>query len=429
MAQTKEALVRNRIWMFLILTFSCAQLLPAQAQSKISTIEEILKLPEEQIDIGFASLVMAKEFYPNLNIEFFLYAFDYMAQRFNHYFGHLKSPEDRVRALNSYLYRKGVWNDSITFSYDDDDLHTTRLSNKFINGYIATKKGSCITMPLLYVILGERLGWPIHPVRSAKHFFIRYLNDQSVPNFQENIEATNGGGYLSNKQYQEDVLIPEKAIKNGVFLKTLPKKEYLASLLLTNANEYIASKNIDKAKQYLLLAMKYDSTFSSAYWNYGLIHFAIAREIEEKMENEQQAAITYFQALEIGDRNAQSYAPITPKTEPVNNPVSEIISKPPQPFEFERVDVFSQDRDRIPQPPATNPKANPQRHVPSYSNDLQQTLMDIEREYAPSILANLDIYRKYRNKAEELGVVREFPTKFFLKQAESIKKFKEKGGY
>jgi hypothetical protein len=109
--------------------------------------------------------------------------------------------------------------------------------------------------------------------------------------------------------------------------------------------------------------------------------------------------------------------------------LNEIIPKPPQPFEFEKVDLFSHNKEKVPQPPAPTPQANPQQHVPNYSNDLQQTLMDIERQYAPSILANLDIYRKYRNRAEELGIVREFPTKFFLKQAESIKKFKEKGGY
>ncbi len=342
--------MRNGIWKFLILTFSCAQFLSAQEQSKIPTIEEILELPEDRIDVGYSSLILAKEFYPNLNIEFFLYAFDYMARRFDHFFGHLKSPDDQIRALNTYLYRKGVWNDSITFSYDDDDLHTTQLSNKFINGYIATKKGSCITMPMLYVILGERLGWAIHPVRSASHFFARYLSDPPVAGFQENIEATNGGGYISNKQYQEDTLIPEKAVKNGVFLRTLTKKEYLASLLLTNANEYIARKEIEKAKHYLLLAIKYDSTFSSAYRNYALIHFASAREIEKKMENEQEAAITYFQALELSHGNTQSHLPITPNTKSANNPLNDIMPKPPQPFEFEKFDLFSLHKEKALQP-------------------------------------------------------------------------------
>lgn len=160
-----------------------------------------------------------------------------------------------------------------------------------------------------------------------------------------------------------------------------------------------------------------------------MIHFAIAREIEIKMENEQEVAIAYFQALELSRRNAQNYVPITHSTKPANNPLDEIMPKPPQSFEFERVDLFSINKEEAQQLPAPTPPANLQQHAPNYSNDLQQTLMDIERQYAPSILANLDIYRKYEDKSKELGFVKEFPAKFFLKQAESIKKFKEKGEY
>ena len=119
------------------------------------SIEDILKLPENKINIGIASLALAKEFYSNLNVPFFLKAFDYLADRYKYYFGKYTNPEDRIRALNTYLYKPGFWNDSITFSYDNDDLQVTKLNNKFINGYIANKKGSCITMPMLYNIRRE----------------------------------------------------------------------------------------------------------------------------------------------------------------------------------------------------------------------------------------------------------------------------------
>ena len=204
------------------------------------TIEEILALPEEQIDVGLADLVLAKDFYPDLKIESFLHAFDYMADRFMYFFGQHTDPDKRVRALNSFLYQKGEWNDSITFGYDDEDLHARRLSNKFINGYIATKKGSCITLPMMYVILAGRLGFPIYAARLPYHFFVRYVPEPTTPSFQENIEATNGGSYVPNEEYKKTFRIPEKALKNGVYLRTLTKKQYVASLLLINANEWIA---------------------------------------------------------------------------------------------------------------------------------------------------------------------------------------------
>ena len=71
----------------IILFFFTASLL-SQDSYKTITIEDILKLPEEKINIGVASLILAKDFYPDLNIDFFLYSFDYLAQRFNKLFGH-----------------------------------------------------------------------------------------------------------------------------------------------------------------------------------------------------------------------------------------------------------------------------------------------------------------------------------------------------
>ena len=247
-----------KILKIFLLIFFATNIGFAQKQYTGQSIEDILKLPEKDISISIVTLVLAKEFYPNMNVPFFLEAFDYLADRFNYYFGKYTDPNDIIAALNTYLYKPGYWNDNITFCYDDDDLQVTKLDNKFINGYISSKKGSCITMPMLYIILGEKLNIPLKPVRSAKHFFVRYEPEGIKLNFQLNIEATNGGGFISDDEYQESVLIPDKAIKNGVYLRTLTKKEYIASLLLTNANEYIHNKNIEKAKHYYKLAMKYD---------------------------------------------------------------------------------------------------------------------------------------------------------------------------
>lgn len=384
------------------------------------TVQDLFELPEEEINIGFASLVLAKEFYPNMNIDFFLYSFDYMAQCFKDAFGHLQNPDDRVRALNTYFYKPGYWNDGITFSYDDDDLHVTKLSNRFINGYIATKKGSCITMPLLYVIIGERLGWPIYPVRSAKHFFVRYIPKGFSLNFQQNIETTNGGSFISDEQYKLDVQIPDKAIENGVYLRTLSKKEYLASLLLVNANQHLENNNVETAKKYFKIAIQYDSTFSSAYWNYALIYFAEARKLEEELYYEQQAEIVYYELQAMNQKN-QDINPVHNKTIQ-KNLMDFLKMEIPQKSNFESFDL------RIQQSRVENPPSNKNISLNSKQQaQLQPSFLAIEEKYKPKILAKLAIYHEYKNKAEELGIVKKYPLQFFVKQSESLKKYKEKG--
>jgi len=400
-----------KILKILLLIFFITNIGFAQKQYTNQSIEDILRLPEKDINISIATLVLAKELYPNMNVPFFLQAFDYLADRFNYYFGNYTDPNDRIAALNTYLYKPGYWNDNISFSYDDDDLHVTKLDNKFINGYISSKKGSCITMPMLYIILGEKLKIPLKPVRSAKHFFVRYEPEEFTINFRNNIEATNGGGFISNKQYQEDVLIPDKAIKNGVYLRTLTKKEYIASLLLVNANEHLQNKNIDKAKHYYKLAMKYDPTFSSAYMNYGMTVFGEARQLEEKMWNEKQEAIKQVSSV---------YIPIQPQPV-IQKPKTENV------FETESQKLI----DGLGYKPKVQTNGTDAQSIASLEQQLviESRLNTIEEKYKSEILAKIAEYKKYTGKAKELGIVLEFPLQFFQKQAESIKQYRENGGY
>lgn len=240
---------------------------PASAQDRYTgqTIEDILALPDDQIDLGLACLVLAKEAYPHLDIPLFDALLTHIASQINHLMQGVTDPEARIAMMNTYLYRPGWWNDSLTFTYDLDDLEGAKKDNQFLNGYLATRKGSCITMPMLHLVLADRLGWPMAAVRSPKHFFARYVAKGFPKN---NIEATAGGGYLSNARYIAEVGIPAKAIRNGVYLRTLSKKEYLASLLLNNARHWQEREgNLGKAIQSLQLAVSMDSTFSSAHWN------------------------------------------------------------------------------------------------------------------------------------------------------------------
>lgn len=394
------------------------------AQQKLSplTIEQILALPEKEIDIGLADLVLAKEFYPDLTIESFLYTFDYMADRYRHFFGHITDPDQRIRALNTYLYRKGSWNDSVSFCYDEDDLNVAKLSNKFINGYLSTKKGSCITLPMMYIVLAERLGFPLYPSRLPYHFFVRYIPEVMTPNFQENIEATNGGSFVPDTEYAQNFLLPEKSIKNGVYLRTLTKKEYIASLLLINANEWLKNKNVEKAKYYLQLSIKYDSTFSSAYMNYAMIYLYDAMYFEDKMNAEIESEKAYYDILSRNNSTNQSLP-----SQPVVNS-NRLNVQTPQPdystFEIQVKDNLT---------PTVKPKqlstvsqsAQTKQTVPNV--ELQNRIAEIEQQYVPRIQADTAIYHQYKRKAEDLGIVRGYPLLFFQNQSNELKHFQEKG--
>lgn len=276
----------------LLIGLICSPVFTQQGKYDDLNIDKILTMPEEDIDLGIACLVLAKDAYPNLNIQRFDNILNFMALRINLLMQGNTVPEARIGMMNTFLYRSGPWNDSLTFTYDLDDLEANQKNNQYLNGYLATRKGSCITMPMLHLVLADRLGWPMQAVRSPKHFFIRYV-DANLPD--GNVEATCGGGYVATERYITDTNIPEQAIKNGVYLRTLSKKEYIASLLINNARHYHErEQNLEKAMNYTAMAISIDSTFSSGYWNMGHYYYFYAQKLEIEMLSELEIANMMF---------------------------------------------------------------------------------------------------------------------------------------
>jgi regulator of sirC expression with transglutaminase-like and TPR domain len=272
----------------------------SQNQSDVMTVEEVAVTHEDSLDIGIACLTLAKEVYPELKVEAFSRALDYMADRILLLNKGNTDPVARLGLLNTYFFRPGWWNDSIVFTYDLDDLDAARKNNRYLNGILASRKGSCMTLSMLYLAIADRLHWPIVPVRAVKHVFCRYL----APGFDENnIEPTCGGGYLTNEQYIEQGGIPENAVKNGVYLRPLTKKEYIATLLSNHALELLTGGKSEKAREYLELSISLDSTLSTAYWNLGEWHYQKARMLDSAWADaggrEECSAVASAPAIQI----------------------------------------------------------------------------------------------------------------------------------
>jgi regulator of sirC expression with transglutaminase-like and TPR domain len=383
------------------------------------TIEDILQQPDGKIDLGIACLVLAKDAYPPLNISRFDYIIDYMVDRIRVYSKGVTDPSARIGLLNSYLFRPGPWNDSITFTYNLDDLGADSTKDQFLNGYIATKQGSCITMSMLYLVVADRLGWPIKPVRSPKHIFCRYIKKGFK---YSNIEATCGGGWIPNEDYIRQVNIPPKSVKNGVYLRTLTKKEYIATLLGTNVRYYSEKrKDFVKAEYYSKLAISLDSTLSSAYWNLGELYRNRAIELD---------SLRYEKIQELKRENAfplRSYAHQGAAGDSIPD-VSSHSKTMDEQISNMKTGGFNSVSER------SNP--NSQQALMSQNirreNDegtLMAEIRDVDDEYGKHILALVDQSHKLKSKAKALGIILKFPEAFFIKQAESIEKFKRTGKY
>lgn len=86
---------------------------------------------------------------------------------------------------------------------------------------------------LIYMTIGEKLGFPLSAVSAAGHIFLRWrLNDKEHMNFDTVYADPNHQEVLrTDEDYAKKFKIPEESVRQGVFLRSLSKREALSLTL------------------------------------------------------------------------------------------------------------------------------------------------------------------------------------------------------
>jgi regulator of sirC expression with transglutaminase-like and TPR domain len=195
-----------------------------EVDRNIAAIEAFLKLPDNQIDLAMVKITIDRMIDPKLDDKNTLKTLDDMATNVARMVSFNATSKEKIDALRAYLYQPGDWNNNQAFVYDlEGDPKGFKISNKLITNYLKSRKGNCVSMPLLFVILGQKLGINVTIAHAPEHFFVRYT-DQLGKNF--NLETTTGAGLKKDASYQREFEISQKAIDNGLYLRAMSKKDY-----------------------------------------------------------------------------------------------------------------------------------------------------------------------------------------------------------
>jgi regulator of sirC expression with transglutaminase-like and TPR domain len=126
---------------------------------------ELAALPDHQIDLATAALLIAAEAYPQLDIDTYLGRLDSLAQEARSRVDAARTDGDRVAALTQFLFaEKG-------FVGNQEDYYDRR--NSFLNEVLDRRTGIPITLALVYTEVGRRLGLEIHGVGFPGHFLVK----------------------------------------------------------------------------------------------------------------------------------------------------------------------------------------------------------------------------------------------------------------
>jgi len=147
---------------------------PPPLSGNALALERLLATPEDQIDYAESKLVIDRLIDPSLNIEAARREITEMVYDVRQMAGPNADEKRLLGALRAYLYRPGPWNAQRVFGYDHDDPLGTNIRNKLIPTYLASRKGNCVSMPALFVILGQKLGLEMTLSTAPNHVFVHY---------------------------------------------------------------------------------------------------------------------------------------------------------------------------------------------------------------------------------------------------------------
>jgi regulator of sirC expression with transglutaminase-like and TPR domain len=137
----------------------------------------------------------------------------------------------KLKAVRQVIYEPGSWNGARHFSYDRADPYGIDLRNKLLATYLETRRGNCVSMPILHMVVAERLGLKVSLSTAPQHVFLRYTNPTTGRSLA--IEATSGGHPTREFWYHEKMGVTQEQVNSGIYLAVLTKRETLAVMAST----------------------------------------------------------------------------------------------------------------------------------------------------------------------------------------------------
>ena len=234
-------------------------------QSETKKIFAEIMNREEEINLAETALLFAKEVeYPGLDISKYIRKIDSTADEIKWRVRNNTDPRFLIGEINKSLFAEGG------FRGNEDNYYDPR--NSFLNEVLDRKTGIPITLSVLYMEIGNRVGLPVSGVGFPGHFIIRYSAELEIL-----IDPFNKGRILSERDCQEML---NRIYGGGLKLKSdllqyATRKQILARMLHNLKNIYVDSKDFLKALSVVDMLLIIDPSDMSELRDRGLIYYKL----------------------------------------------------------------------------------------------------------------------------------------------------------
>src|SRR5262249_14472211 len=125
------------------------------------------------------------------------------------------------------------------------------IDTLFLPGIFGGRGGSCASMPLIYLAVGRRLGYPLKLVAAHDHWFIRW--DDPATGERVNMECSNKNGGFESQSDEYYLAWPHKMTRrqaeNCGYLQSMTPREELATFLRHRSDCWVHARTFGPALQ------------------------------------------------------------------------------------------------------------------------------------------------------------------------------------
>lgn len=210
-----------------------------QNNSLKAEFEQLLSQPDNQINLAKGALMVARLEYPELQIESQLERISTMADEIRQRLSDDASVAETLTQLNKVLF--------VEKGFEGNSEHFYDPRNSFLNDVLDRRLGIPISLSILYIELGQRLGLPLSGISFPGHFLVKLeMQEGAIV-----LDPYFGGISLSEEDIEERLQeFYGNKLKRRHFsglLSTTPNREIIIRVLRNLRNIYMQNHDWNKA--------------------------------------------------------------------------------------------------------------------------------------------------------------------------------------
>jgi regulator of sirC expression with transglutaminase-like and TPR domain len=215
------------------------------AETMSERLRKLVSGPDEDIGLAEAALLIASHEYPDLRVAAYLARIEELGHMLRMRIGEEASALDRIADLNQFLFG------DLGFGPNLEDYYDPR--NCFLNEVLERRTGIPITLSVIYMELGRKVGLPLQGVSFPGHFLVKC----AVPDGAVVLDPYSGGISLGLPELQKRL----REVRGGEVSRAI-----IAELLVPASNKEIITRLLRNLKAIYLRAHDLEKALPIMNW-------------------------------------------------------------------------------------------------------------------------------------------------------------------